>query len=541
MAKPTKIHHFCCNILSISSNINFQIDDSSSSSSSSLDNSGAVVNMNQQSQSIFYSAQLNTGTSTPASRNSPSLSAGQPAGRNTPSPTAVPRPTGRATPSPTPPGAATVKPPPKPVPRKSKMAAQQGQGQASLMDLDSGLNANESKANSSDPEITFHPRYTDFDPLSQSPLDLENQGISMSTPNIPDNANNNKISEQTRNVIMRQHPVEKDHRPSVKRRSMQLQATNQQTMKEARTNFIQTETKPDFSSNNPADSNLDIFDPLADSDTISVTSMKRVGSGVQFDSAGDNQDDLLKEWNLDSHFNQMKINNPTSSSSLSAQHPALPPKVPDSGIQPTVMGGTGFGGYFSQHGTAGYSSQQTGYGMGGMQQQGVTGVPRPYPGTNMASLMTGVGGYNRSSMPPLSSSSPIHAQLAALGKGNNTQPPVLVPLSQTNRAPSVPSVPSRESRGTSPSIAQTIANLNDAAQFHGNTKPRQFLPQGSVKKVITNIETTHKNVSLLDDLSFLDSKPSGVGANVRSNTPSPSLQQQTASQSKRTTAWETFD
>ncbi len=520
----------------------FQIDDSSSSSSSSLDNSGAV-NINQQSQSIFYSSHLNTGsgTSTPASRNSPSLSAGQPAGRNTPSPTAVPRPTGRATPSPTPPGAATVKPPPKPVPRKSKMAAQQGQGQVSLMDLDSGLNANESKANSSDPEITFHPRYTDFDPLNQSPLDLENQGISMSTPNIPDNANNNKTSELTKNVIMRQHPVSKDQRPSVKRRSMQLQATNQQTMKEARTNFIQTETKPDLSSNNPADSSLDIFDPLADSDTISVSSMKRVGSGVQFDSEGDNQDDLLKEWNLDSHFNQMKINHPTNNSSLSAQHPALPPKVPDSGIRPTVMGGTGFGGYFSQHGTSGYGSQQSGYGIG-MQQQGVAGVPRPYPGANLGSLMPGVGGYNRSSMPPLSSTDPIHSQLAALGKGNSTQPPVLVPLSQSKRAPSVPSVPSRESRGTSPGIAQTIANLNDAAQFHGNTKPKQFLPQGSVKKVITNIETTHKNVGLFyDDLSFLDSNPSGPGASMRSNTPSPSLQQQTTSQPKRTTTWETFD
>ena len=370
------------------------------------------------------------------------------------------------------------------------------------------------------------------DPFNMPALDFS-QDISKSTPNIPDKTNNNLPAEQSRNVsVARQNAFYNMERPpSVKRRSLQpglsaSQAMNQQAVKEARTAFIQSEvTKPDLSSG----SVMDIFDPLtmgSDSSLSSIGSVKNVTGGLKSGAHMDNGDsqDLLKEWNLDTHFTQMKIDKSTT---LPAQHPPIPPQIPASTVCSTIVGGAGFGGNFR----SATPTPAPRYGMA-MQQQ-YPGVPSPYPASTVNSLLAN-SNFNRNSMPPLSSNSPIHAQLAALQQRSQspsnvgqTGPPMLRPLSATQRASS-PEKTNRESRGTSPSIAQTIASLNAASQYHGNTKPKTRLQPGSVKKVITNIEETQSNLDILSELSFLQN-PSD-GANNQRNTPGPSMQK-----------WETFD
>ena len=371
------------------------------------------------------------------------------------------------------------------------------------------------------------------DPFNMPALDFS-QDISKSTPNIPDKTNNNLPTEQSRNVsITRQNAFYNMERPpSVKRRSLQpgmnaSQAMNQQAVKEARTAFIQSEvTKPDLSSG----SIMEIFDPLAmgsDSSLSSIGSGKNVSGGLKSGAHvdnGDSQNDLLKEWNLDTHFSKMKID---KTATLPAQHPPIPPQIPPSSVRPTIAGGAGFGGKFSSV----TPTPAPRYSMG-MQQQ-YPGVPSPYPVSMVNSLLTN-SNYNRNSMPPLSSNFPIHAQLAALQQRSQSPsnvgqvgPPMLRPLSTTQRASS-PEKTNHDFRGTSPAIAQTIASLNAAAEYHGNTKPKTRLAAGSVKKVITNIEQTQSNLDILTELSSLQT-PSD-GANSQRNTPSPSMQN-----------WEKFD
>ena len=377
------------------------------------------------------------------------------------------------------------------------------------------------------------------DPFNMPALDFS-QDLSKSTPNIPDKANNNLPEEPTKNVsVSRQNAFYNMERPpSVKRRSIQggpgvSLALNQQAVKEARTAFMQSEvTKPNFGSG----SIMEIFDPLtmgSDSSLNSIGSGKNVGGGLKSGAHvdnGDSQDDLLKEWNLDSHFTKMKID---KTSTFPAQHPPLPPQIPVSGMLSTIIGGAGFGGNFTS-----VSPKPTPvYGMGTPQQY--PGVPAPYP-SSVNPLLSN-SGFNRNSMPPLSSNSPIHAQLAALQRSQSPSnvgqvgPPMLRPLSVAHRSES-PEKPNRDSRGTSPAIAQTIASLNAAAEYHGNTKPKSRLAPGSVKKVITNIEQTQTNLDILvNDLSFLQNSPGGV--NSSRNTPSPSLQNNQTNRSQ----WETFD
>ena len=387
----------------------------------------------------------------------------------------------------------------------------------------------------SDPKETLK----SVDPFNMPALDFS-QDLSKSTPNIPDKTNNNLPQEATKNVsVSRQNAFYNMERPpSVKRRSMQggagvSLALNQQAVKDARTAFMQSEvTKPDLSSG----SLIDIFDPLAmgsDSSLSSIGSGNVGGtlkSGAHVDN-GDSQDDLLKEWNLDAHFTKMKID---KTSTLPAQHPPLPPQVSAHSMRSTIMGGAGFGGNFS--GVQPKPSPR--YGMGTQQQY--AGVPAPYP-SSINSLLNS-SGYSRNSMPPLSSSSPVHAQLAALQRshspsnvGQQVGPPMLRPLSATQRSNSPEKVVNRDSRGTSPVIAQTIASLSAAAEYHGNTKPKSRLAPGSVKKVITNIEETQTGIDILGDLKFLQNSSAGV--NSARNTPSPSLQNNQTNRNQ----WETFD
>lgn len=376
------------------------------------------------------------------------------------------------------------------------------------------------------------------DPFNMPALDFSRQDLSQSTPNIPDKTNNNLPAEQSRNVSVARHNAfyNAERPPSInKRRSLQpgsLQAMKQEEMKEARTAFIQSEvTKPDLSSG----SIMDIFDPLAMGSDTSLNSIgsgkNTVGglkSGAHIDN-GDSQDDLLKEWNLDSHFNKMKL----ESNTLPAQHPPLPIQVPASTMQPTIMGGAGFGGNLAPRAA----------GMGVHQQYNAGSAPKPYPSSTVNTLLSNSAGYNRNSMPPLSANSPLHAQLASLGQrsqspshlvGNQVGPPMLRPLSATGRAPS-PEKTSRDTRGTSPAITQRIASLNAAAEFHGNTKPKTRVAPGSVKKVITNIEQTQTNLDILSELSFLEN--SSDGAHSQRNTPSPSVQNNQVNR----TQWETFE
>ncbi len=387
------------------------------------------------------------------------------------------------------------------------------------------------------------------DPFNMPALDFSHE-MSKSTSHIPDKTNNNVPAEQTRNVsVSRQNAFYNTDRPaSVKRRSLQpglIGALSQQAMKEARTEFFQTEAiKPDLSSG----SLVDIFDPLAmgsDSSLSSIGSGNVAGglrSGAHVDN-GDSQDDLLKEWNLDTHFNKMKIDN-TKGGALTAQHPPVPPQAPMSTMRPSIPGGAGFRGPFS---TAG---QPTGFGMNTAVQshQPFPGVPRPYQSTSVTSLI-GNGSLNRNSMPPLSSTSPLHAQLASLqqrsqspsqqqlgGSLQQIAPPMLRPLSSRGGSPEKqgappPPPPNRESRGTSPAIAQTIASLNAASEYHGGGKPNSRLAAGSVRKTITNIEQTQKPLDILGDLSFLQTSPAPQGTSSERNTPSPAPRNQ----------WETFD
>ena len=382
--------------------------------------------------------------------------------------------------------------------------------------------------------------YSNADPFSMTALDFS-QDLSRSTPNIPDKANNNEPAEQSRNVsVSRQNAFYNMDRPSsVKRRSLQpgyrigmSQTVNQQAMKEARTAFIQSEvTKPNLCSG----SVVDMFDPLAmgsDSSLSSIGSGKNVTGGLKCGAHvdnGDSQDDLLKEWNLDSHFTKMKIN---KTSALLAQHPPVPPQAPASTVRPTITGGAGFGGNFTGAALA------PRFGMG--VSQPYKGVPKPYQSSAVYSLLS-PSDYNHNSVSALSSNSAGATQLAPVQQwshspshANRVAPPMLRPLSRSQRAPS-PEKPNRESRGASPAIAQTIASLNAAAEYHGNTKPKTRLAAGSVRKVITNIEKTQTNLDILNELSFLQN--SSDGASSERNTPSPSLRN---SQTQRN-QWETFD
>ena len=218
------------------------------------------------------------------------------------------------------------------------------------------------------------------DPFNMPALDF-GQDLSKSTPNIPGKANNNLPEEQSKNVSVSRHNAfyNMERPPSVKRRSMQggagvSLALNQQAVKEARTAFIQSEvTKPNLGSG----SIMDIFDPLismgSDSSLSSIGSGKNVGGGLKSGAHvdnGDSQDDLLKEWNLDTHFSKMKID---KTSTLPAQHPPLPPQIPASAMRSTIMGGAGFGGNF----TGVPQKPAPIYGMGTAQQY--PGVPAPTP------------------------------------------------------------------------------------------------------------------------------------------------------------------
>ncbi len=375
------------------------------------------------------------------------------------------------------------------------------------------------------------------DPFNMSALDFSVHEISKSTSNIPDKTNNNEPAEQSRNVSITRHNAfyNADRPASFKRRSLQPGYSgsvmmSQQAMKEARTAFIQSEvTKPDLSSG----SIMDIFDPLTMGSDSSLSSIgsgnvsSGLKSGAHVDS-GENQEDLLKEWNLESHFTKLKADS-NKTGTLAAQHPPIPPQVPVSTVRPSIAGGAGFGGRFASTGPT------PAIGLAPTQQ--VPGIPRPYQSLNATNPLLSSAGYNRNSMPPLATNSPIHAQLAALQQRSQSPqpgPPMLRPLSQ--RAPSPDkSVASRDSRGTSPAIAQTIASLSAAAEYHGNTKPKSRLPQGAVKKVITNIEQTQTNLDILNDLSFLQTPPEG--AHSQRNTPSPSLQNNQTQRNQ----WETFE
>ena len=376
------------------------------------------------------------------------------------------------------------------------------------------------------------------DPFNMPALDF-GQDLSKSTPNIPDKTNNNLPEEQSKNVSVSRHNAfyNMERPSSVKRRSMQggagvSLALNQQAVKEARTAFMQSEvTKPNLGSGSIME--FDLLTMGSDSSLSSIGSGKNVGGGLKSGAHvdnGDSQEDLLKEWNLDTHFTKMKID---KTSTLPAQHPPLPPQIPASAMRSTIMGGAGFGGNF----TGVPQKPPPMYGIGTTQQY--PGVPAPYP-SSVNSLLSN-SGYNRNSMPPLSSNSPIHAQLAALQRSQSPSnvgqvgPPMLRPLSVAHRSES-PDKPNRDSRGTSPAIAQTIASLNAAAEFHMATPSRKvdwFL--GSVKKVITNIEQTQTNLDILNDLSFLQNSSDGV--NSSRNTPSPSLQNNQTNRKQ----WETFD
>ena len=199
--------------------------------------------------------------------------------------------------------------------------------------------------------VRFYPKYSEFDPLEGALDDREakcgdqGQGVVMrshpqdagvaESEGFPEDEDNNNplLKPRNRNSIIRHNAFYNIQRPpSVKRRpSPTPQATDAQTIKEARTAFIQSElVKPTQA---PVTTSLDLFDPLLTGQLVVDLAPPLASGGHGSGSSLDNyssqggvvdtvaqpsqEENLLKEWNLD--FSRMGI-------TANKTPPPIPPK-----------------------------------------------------------------------------------------------------------------------------------------------------------------------------------------------------------------------
>ncbi len=200
-----------------------------------------------------------------------------------------------------------------------------------------------------DNETQYRRLSSEFDPL-ENVIDKESShsDVSISSSEFvqsdgQESLNNNEADPMKhRASVMRHNAFYKIQKPpSVKRRSPQPQATDANTIKEARTAFIELEvTKPSMTSE------LDIFDPLQTGQLAVDAKMPPSGlagtmsnltasTGHSPQKMKSPEENLLKEWNLD--FGKMNVGGKTQRPPV-APKPSLSPgsRVPVAAV--TTMG-----------------------------------------------------------------------------------------------------------------------------------------------------------------------------------------------------------